>query len=104
MGKKKNKSEWGGTTSIGLSTSDKAAYFVFSPSPGWEVYADLDSTEIMKIWEVGCVPALYAARRGKGSLFCRECLLEAVALRLDYFRVDYRRYFEDREGHTCNES
>ena len=27
---------------------------------GWTVYADLDSTEVMKIWEVDCAPGLYA--------------------------------------------
>ena len=26
---------------------------------GWTVYADLDSTEVMKIWEVDCARGLY---------------------------------------------
>ena len=26
----------------------------------WKIYADLDSTEVMRIWEVDCLPGLYA--------------------------------------------
>ena len=67
-----------------------------------KVYADLDSTEVMRIWEVGCAPALYSfpAEGGPG---CRECILEEVERIFDQNAIPYRRHFEDFIGHDHEE-
>lgn len=72
--------------------------FVFNAG-GWNIYADLDSTEVMRIWEVDCVPALYSFP-SMGVRGCRECLLDAVQAKLDQHGVPYRRHFEDTDGHS----
>ncbi len=65
---------------------------------GRKVYADLDSTEVMRIWEVDCVPAIYSfpLQGGRG---CRECVLELVEDCLAEYGIHCRRHFEDRVGH-----
>ena len=88
---------------LGFQQQEKRATLFLAELPGWKVYADLDSTEVIRIWEVGCIPALYAFPKGKGPVACRECLLEAVECRLGAFNLEYRRHFEDTEGHTCYE-
>ena len=64
------------------------------------IYVDFDSTEVMRIWEVGCEPALYGFP-SKGV--CRECLLSAVGEILKQRGVAYRRHFMDSESHDCTE-
>ena len=66
---------------------------------GWRIYADLDSTEVMRIWQVDCEPAIYAFEPSS-TRHCRECILERLGKILEYHRVPIRRHFEDRTGHT----
>ena len=63
---------------------------------GWSIYADLDSTEVLRIWEVDCVPAIYGFPLDRS---CRECLLTAVGTLLEQSDIPYRRHFEDTTGH-----
>ena len=64
---------------------------------GWRILADLDSTEVLRIWDVDCVPALYAFPMDRS---CRECLLTAVGALLEQNAIPHRRHFEDRIGHV----
>ena len=66
---------------------------------GWNIYADLDSTKVMRIWEVNCAPAIYSMGP-KSTPHCRECLLERLEKILQYHHLPVRRHFEDRTGHT----
>ena len=61
---------------------------------GRQVYADLDSTTVLKAWECKG-PALYSFN-GPG---CRECVLEEVQRQLDKYGVIWRRHFMDYDGH-----
>lgn len=68
----------------------------------WTIYVDFDSTEVMRIWEVDCEPAIYAFPESDWAE--REMLLAEVARTLDGAGVPYRRYFEDdgwQEPTTC---
>ncbi len=98
-----------GTRSTVMKHARRLAWLGFQQQPsrptlflyqvnGWKIYADLDSTEVMRIWEVNCVPAIYAFPL-KGASQCRECILESVGFLLDKHLVPYRRHFEDSEGH-----
>ena len=60
----------------------------------WKIYADLDSTDVMKIWEVDCNAALYAF---PDSHPFRGCLLALVAKKLSEHGVGIRRHFEDHD-------
>ena len=44
----------------------------------WSIFADLDSTDVMRIWEVDCAPGLYAFPQDAKPPECRECVLEIV--------------------------
>ena len=69
---------------------------------GWWVYADLDSTEVLRIWEVECCPAIYAFPKDREKPEgCRECLLEEVQALLDRYKCPWRRFFEDPGHHSC---
>ena len=68
--------------------------------PQWTIYADLDSTEVMRIWEVDCEPGLYAFPQELEPPKCRECLLEAVREILEQHDVTVRRYFMDHGSHN----
>ena len=83
---------------LGFSQAKKRPTLFQFRAGRWTVCADLDSTSVMKIWDVGCVPAVYAFGSPKEG--CRECLLEAVQWCLDQHSVPYRRYFEDMDGHN----
>ena len=63
-----------------------------------KIYADLDSTEVMRIWEVDCEPDLYSFPTEGGS-GCRECVLDGVGRIFDQNAIPYRRHFEDHIGH-----
>ena len=67
---------------------------------GWTVYADLDSTEVMKIWEVDCAPGLYAFPEHAKPPKCRECVLEMVNAILEENGIETRRYFMDHGMHN----
>ena len=82
---------------LGFQQQTKRPTLFLHQAGRWKIYADLDSTEVMRIWEVDCEPALYAF--GKGASGCRECLLEAVGEIFDQHKIPYRRYFEDPEVH-----
>ena len=62
------------------------------------IFADLDSTEVMRIWEVGCEPAIYSFPE-EGGPGCRECILEGVGRIFDENAIPYRRHFEDYGYH-----
>ena len=68
----------------------------------WAVFVDLDSTDVMRIWEVDCEPAIYAFPQD--DMGQREMLLTEVGRFLCQAGIPYRRYFMD-DGHfyptTC---
>ena len=68
-------------------------------SEGWNIHADLDSTDVMRIWEVDCEPAIYAFPP-KQTTQCRECILERLQKIMQHHQLRARRYFEDTTGHT----
>ena len=82
---------------LGFQQQKKRPTLFLHQTGRWKIYADLDSTEVMRIWEVDCEPALYAF--GKDASGCRECLLEAVGEIFDQHKMPYRRYFEDPGVH-----
>ena len=70
--------------------------FVYK-AENWNIYADLDSTKVVRIWEVNCKPAIYAL--GRNAKGCRECLLVEVSDILAANQVPCRRNSEDTDGH-----
>ena len=68
--------------------------------PQWAIYADLDSTEVMRIWEVDCQPGLYAFPQEAEPPKCRECLLEFVRQILERHGIGVRHYFMDHSSHN----
>ena len=82
---------------LGFQQQTKRPTLFLHQAGRWKIYADLDSTEVMRIWEVDCEPALYAS--GKDASGCRECLLETVGEIFDQHKIPYRRYFEDPGVH-----
>ena len=78
-----------------VQQSGRPTLFVYNIE-GWRIFADLDSTQVMRIWEVDCNPALYAFPQDRS---CRECLLSVVSTLLERSNIPYRRHFEDGIGH-----
>ena len=66
----------------------------------WKIYADLDSTDVMRIWEVDCNAALYAFPEASPG---RECLLKAVGENLSAYGVGVRRHFPDASCSLCED-
>ena len=66
----------------------------------WSIFADLDSTDVMRIWEVDCAPGLYTFPQHAKPPECRECVLEIVRTVLEENGIEARRYFEDHGGHN----
>ena len=66
----------------------------------WNIYADLDSTEVMRIWEVDCEPGLYAFPEEVDLPECRECVLEIFREILEQNGIKIRRYFMDHGIHN----
>ena len=66
----------------------------------WSIFADLDSTDVMRIWEVDCAPGLYAFPQDTKPPECRECVLEIVRRILEENGIEVRRYFLDSRGHN----
>ena len=67
---------------------------------GWRIFADLDSTEVMKIWEVDCLPGFYAFPEDTEPPRCKECVLDIVRGILERNGVEIRRYFLDHGTHN----
>ncbi len=65
----------------------------------WSIFADLDSTDVRRIWEVDCAPGLYAFPQDAKPSECRECVLEIVRTILKENGIEVRRYFMDPGGH-----
>ena len=103
-----------GTQRKAMANARKLAWLGFRQRPSratlfeypvgdWLVYADLDSTEVLRIWEVDCEPAIYAfPRDGSKPRGCKECLLEEVQNLLDRYKCPWRRFFEDPGHHSCS--
>ena len=66
----------------------------------WSIFADLDSTEVMRIWELECAPGLYAFPEDTNPPKCRECVLEIVRTILEENGIEIRRYFMDHGAHN----
>ena len=69
----------------------------------WSIFADLDSTDVMKIWEVDGTPGLYAFPEDAKPPECRECVLEIVRTILEENGIEVRRYFMDLGAHNHRE-
>lgn len=70
----------------------------------WKVYADLDSTRVMRIWEVGGEAAVYAfVKDGRAEEDCRPdckyCVEKTTRERLRAAGVPIRRYVPDTGHH-----
>ena len=73
---------------------------LFTASAGtWRMYVDFDSTDIIRIWEVDCEPAIYAFPENPPEQ--RELLLAALSEKLTMAKVPHRRYFPDPSEETC---
>ena len=69
-----------------------------------QIYADLDSTKIMRIWKVDCQPAIYSfPHETTQRAGCRECILEKVGQILTDHGIPHRRHFEDYKRHDHNQ-
>ena len=66
----------------------------------WTIYGDLDSTDVVRIWEADCSPGLYAFPEHPKPPKCRECVLEIVRTILEENGIEARRYFLDSEAHN----
>ena len=66
----------------------------------WSIYADIDSTEVMRIWEVDCAAGLYAFPQDAEPPRCRECVLDIVRGIVEENGVEIRRYFMDYGEHN----
>lgn len=75
-------------------------------STHWNVFADLDSTKVLSIWETNGTPALYAFPRARGRderrcrPDCRECVLETAEHKLKQAGIETRRHFMDERRHS----
>ena len=76
-----------------LQSSTRPTLFEYKAN-GLQIFADLDSTSVLKAWERDA-PALYSFR-GPG---CGECVLEEVQLQLSKHGILYDRHFEDPREH-----
>lgn len=80
---------------LGFS-QQKSRPTLFKINPGkWTVYVDLDSTDIIPIWEVRGEPAIYAFPCDAKSYEKREILLESLGQVLNENNIPWRRHFED---------
>lgn len=66
----------------------------------WSIYADLDSTEVTRIWDVDCAAGVYAFPQDPEPPLCRECVLDIVRGILEENGVEMRRYFMDYGEHN----
>ena len=88
--------------------SSRPTLFMYETS-FWKIYADLDSTKSMPIWESEGIPALYAYKNNKTISKqecrpdCRECVLETVSNWLSQMGIETRRHFHNmcHHWHEC---
>ncbi len=82
---------------IGFEQQESRPTLFIARVVGWKIYADLGGSEIMRIWEVDCDPAIYAFPDNRHTLdwVFRGCLLRAVAGKLDAHGIPWRQHFED---------
>ena len=69
----------------------------------WSIFADLDSTEEKRIWEVDCIPALYAFpafSEDPEPPSCRKCVVEIADAILKENGIEVRRDFMDSGEHN----
>ena len=76
-----------------LQSSTRPTLFEYKAN-GLHIFADLDSTSVLKAWERDA-PALYSF----GGPGCRECVLEEVQLQLSKHGILYDRHFQDLQEH-----
>ena len=77
-----------------LQSPTRPTLFTYKAN-GLCIFADLDSTSVLKAWERSA-PALYSFR-GPG---CRECVLQEVQRQLSRYGIPFDRHFEDRQEHA----
>ncbi len=85
---------------LGLGQQDSRPTLFKVQIDRWSIYADLDSTEVIKIWEVDCAAGLYAFPQDPDPPRCRECVLDIVRGILEENGVEIRRYLMDHGGHN----
>ena len=77
---------------IGFIQSHRRATLFNVRVDEWSIYADLDSTQVMRIWEVGCAPGLYAFPEEPAPPRCRECVVETVRKILEEKGIEIRGF------------
>ena len=85
---------------VGFQQQSRRPTLFKVPVDGWQIYADLDSTDVMRIWDVDCAPGLYAFPENAKPPKCRECVLEITGEILAENEIQLRRYFEDYRMHS----
>ena len=68
---------------VGFAQSSQRTTLFIYDNPYWDLYADLDSTGLVPIWEDDCEVALYASpKKGKKERYCHpdccECVLDVI--------------------------
>ena len=69
----------------------------------WSIFADLDSTQEKRIWEVDCIPALYAfpaSSEDPEPPNCGKCVVEIANAILKENGIEVSRYFIDSYTHN----
>ena len=69
----------------------------------WSIFADLDSTQEKRIWEVDCIPALYAfpaSSEDPEHPNCGKCVVEIANAILKENGIEVSRYFIDSYTHN----
>ena len=84
---------------LGFYQTDKRATLFTARTGSWQTYVDFDSTDVMRIWEVDCEPAIYAFP--ENPLEHRELLLAALSDKLTQAGVPHRRFFLDSHQGPC---
>ena len=78
---------------LGFHQSSKRATLFGAQAGPWKLYVDFDSTDVMRIWEVDCEPAVYAFPKTNPQE--RELLLASLSEKLEQAGIPNRRYFPD---------
>ncbi len=87
-------------TAVGFAQQSKRPTLFRVDVNEWKIFADLDSTDVMRIWDVDCLPALYAFPDDPEPPRCKECVLDIVRGILEGNGVTVRRYFLDHGSHN----
>lgn len=92
---------------VGFAQSSQRATLFIYDNPYWDLYADLDSTGLMPIWEDDCEVALYASpKNGRKERYCRpdccECVLDVMQKVLSEKGVATRRSDLKNHWHKSN--